>query len=126
MRKSPGIGAQAGEVARWPGAQLVVILVLGSRSRPPAGAPSGDVIESSHVHSRAVALGKEYGVEVSWEVLHGDEPEKAIADCLGNDRGAILAMLTRANAAPVRAALPGGVMTGCLRKAGVPILMRLP
>lgn len=120
------IGAQAAEMARWLGAQLVVISVLGSRARPPADTPSGDLIESSYVHSRAVALGKEYGVEVSWEVLHGDEPEKAIADFIGSDRGTILAMVTRANAAPLRAALLGRVTTGCLRKAGVPILMRLP
>lgn len=120
------IGPQAADAARWLGARLVVISVLGSGALPAAGIPTGDISESAYVHSNAMALGRPHGIEVSWEVLHGDEPDQAIADFVGNDRGTILAMVTRANAAPVSAALMGSVTTGCLRKAGVPILMRLP
>lgn len=120
------IGTQAGELASWLGARLVVISVLGSRAQAAAGAPTGDLSESSYVRSRAVSLGKRHGVEYSWEVLHGDEPDQAIADFVGHDRGTMLAMVTRANQAPVTAALLGSVTTGCLHKAGVPILIRLP
>ena len=78
------------------------------------------------MRTRAIELGKKYGTEYSWEVLHGDETDKAIADFVGKDRGTMLAMVTRANSAPVAAAFLGSVATGCLRKAAVPILMRLP
>lgn len=121
------IGTQAGEFAHWLGARLVVISVLGSRAQAStAGAPVGDLSESSYVRTRAAELGRKYGVEYSWEVLHGDEPDQAIANFVGNDRGTMLAMVTRANTAPVAAAFLGSVTTGSLRKAGVPILIRLP
>ena len=120
------IGDQAAELARWLGAQLVVISVIDPGAMAATGAPSGDLSASSHVRTRATQLGKAYGVAFSWEVLYGDQPDKAIADYVGKDRGAMLAMVTRANAAPVSAALLGSVTTGCLRKAGVPIFIRLP
>jgi len=91
-----------------------------------ADAPAGDLSEASYVRTRATELGKKHGVDYSWEVLHGDETDKAIADFVGKDRGTMLAMVTRANSAPVAAAFLGSVATGCLRKAAVPILMRLP
>ena len=37
----------------------------------------------------------------------------------------MLAMVTRAHATPVAAALFGSTTTDCLRRAGVPILIRL-
>lgn len=121
------IGDQAAEMARSLGARLVVISVLGSRAQASAAdAPAGDLSESSYVRARATELGKKHGIDYSWEVLHGDETDKAIANFVGKDRGTMLAMVTRANSAPVAAAFLGSVATGCLRKAAVPILMRLP
>ena len=120
------IGDQAGELARWLGAQLVMISVIDPHAMAAADAPPGDLSESTLVRSRATHLGNQYGVEFSWEVLHSDQPDKAIAAYIGEDRGTMLAMVTRANAAPVSAALLGSVTTGCLRKAGVPIFIRLP
>ncbi|MFP5406273.1 MAG: universal stress protein [Gammaproteobacteria bacterium] len=124
--RAEAIAAQAGEVARWLGARLVVIEVLGPRARVADGLPGGDVMDSSYVHSRATALGKQYGIEVGWEVLHRAEPADAIADFVGRDRGTMLAMVTRANVAPLTAARLGSVTSACLRKAGAPLLMRLP
>lgn len=120
------IGEHAAEFARWLGARLVVISVLDAQAQAASGAPGGDLSESSYVHNRAADLGKKHGLDFSWEALHGDEPDKAIADFVGNDRGTMLAMVTHANTKPVKAALLGSVTTGCLRKAGVPILIRLP
>lgn len=119
------IGEQAAEFARWLGARLVVVSVLDPEALAAAGAPAGDLLESSYVRSRAADLGKQHGVEFSWEVLHGNKPEQAIAAYIGNDRNTMLAMVTRAHSAPVSAALLGSVTTDCLRKAGVPILIRL-
>lgn len=121
------IGDQAAEMARALGVRLVVISVLSAKAQVSvADAPAGDLSEASYVRTRATELGKKHGVDYSWEVLHGDEPDKAIANFVGKDRGTLLAMVTRANSAPVAAAFLGSVATGCLRKAAVPILMRLP
>ncbi len=117
---------QAAEFARWLGAELVVISVIDSKAIAAAGSRAGDLSESSYVHNRAADLGKRHGIKFSWEALHGNEPDKAIADYIDNDPGTMLAMVTRANNAPIAAALLGSVTTGCLRKAGVPILVRLP
>lgn len=119
------IGDAAAEFARWIGVRVAVISVIDSDALADAGAPSGDLQESSYVHTRAAELGKRHGVEYSWEVLHGKKPDQTIADFIGDDRTTMLAMVTRANAAPVSAALLGSVATGCLRKAGVPILIRM-
>lgn len=119
------MGDEAAEFARWIGVRVAVISVIDTSAMADARAPSGDLQESSYVQSRATELGKRHGVEYSWEVLHGKKPDQTIADFIGNDRSTMLAMVTRANAAPVSAALLGSVATGCLRKAGVPILIRM-
>ena len=119
------IGDEAAEFARWIGVRVAVISVVDADALADAGAHGGDLQESSYVHSRAAELGKRHGVEFSWEVLHGKKPDQTIADFIGNDRSTMLAMVTRAHAAPVSAALLGSVATGCLRKAGVPILIRM-
>ncbi len=119
------IGEQAAALARALGVRLVVISVLDPRGLAASGAATGDLLESSYVHGRAAELGRRHGVEFSWEVLHGNKPAQAIADFAVQDRNTMLAMVTRANAAPVAAALLGSVTTDCLRKAGVPILMQL-
>ena len=120
------IGEQAARLARVLGAELVVVSVLDPRTLSATHAVSGDLSESSYVQNRAADLGKRHQVAYSWETLHGAEPDQAIADFVGNDRGTMLAMVTTANAAPITAAMLGSVTTGCLRKAGVPILIRLP
>lgn len=119
------IGDEAAQFARWIGVRVAVISVIDADTLADAGASAGDLQESSYVQSRAVELGKRHGVEYSWEVLHGKKPDQTIADFIGDDRSTMLAMVTRANVAPVSAALLGSVATGCLRKAGVPILIRM-
>ena len=119
------IGDEAAQFARWIGVRVAVISVIDADTVADAGASAGDLQESSYVQSRAVELGKRHGVEYSWEVLHGKKPDQTIADFIGDDRSTLLAMVTRANVAPVSAALLGSVATGCLRKAGVPILIRM-
>ena len=119
------IGDEAAQFARWIGVRVAVISVIDADTLADAGASAGDLQESSYVQSRAVELGKRHGVEYSWEVLHGKQPDQTIADFIGDDRSTLLAMVTRANVAPVSAALLGSVATGCLRKAGVPILIRM-
>ena len=119
------MGDEAAKFARWIGVRVAVISVVDTDSMSGAGAPAGDVQESAYVHNRAAELGERHGVQYSWEVLHGKKPDQTIANFIGGDPTTMLAMVTRANAAPVSAALLGSVTTGCLRKAGVPILIRM-
>lgn len=117
----------AARFALWIGADLEVVTAVGPGSAATVGEPSGGEmasLESGYVRSKANQLGKQHGVEVQWDVLHGD-PAEAIAGHVGNRRDVILAMATRRQGA-LEAALLGSITAGCLRKAGVPILMRLP
>jgi nucleotide-binding universal stress UspA family protein len=103
------------------------VSVIGSPSAAEVGnASTGEMtsLESSYVRSRANQLGKQHGVEVNWDVLHGD-PAEAISEHVGSRHDIILAMTTRRQDA-LEAAILGSIAAGCLRAAGVPVLMRLP
>lgn len=117
----------AARFARWAGAGLeVVSAVQPAAAAKVGGAPGREMptLESGYVHSQAVELARQHGVNADWEVLHGD-PVDAITGHVAGRRDVILAMVTRRQDA-LEAALLGSVTSGCLRRAGVPILMRLP
>lgn len=117
----------AAKFALWAGAGVQIVSAVQAVSASKVGkAPSREMpmLESSYVRSEAAALAKQHGVTVDWEVLHGD-PVEAISDHVARRGDVILAMVTRRKDA-LEAALLGSVTSGCLRKAGVPILMRLP
>lgn len=125
---SEAMGADAARFAHWLGVELEVVRVIDSEAGAIPGLPPGSgeqvALESGYVRSKATQYGREHGVRVNWDVLHG-KPADAIASYVGGQRDTILAMLTRRQA-PLEAAFLGSVTAGCLRKAGVPILMRLP
>lgn len=110
---------QVAEFARSLGADLTVL----------AAAPADDVEEvgdaiigQGYVRGQAQDLAQRFGVQANWDVLHGD-PVDAIVDYLKGRRDTILAMTTRGLGA-LESAFVGSVTAGCLRKAGVPVLMR--
>jgi nucleotide-binding universal stress UspA family protein len=121
------IAADAARFAQWIGADLELVTALGDVSGANVGEPSGGEmvsLESGYVRAKGSELGKQYGVEINWDVLHGD-PTEAIIGHVGNRRDVILAMTTRRQDA-LEATFLGSITAGCLRKAGVPVLMRLP
>ncbi|WP_298017789.1 universal stress protein [uncultured Castellaniella sp.] len=121
------LASDAARFAGWIGAGLEVVSAVQTVDAAKVGEISGgemSKLESGYVHTQAVDLAKRHGVAVDWEVLHGD-PVTAIADHVSRRGDVILAMVTRRRDA-IEAALLGSVTSGCLRKAGVPILMRLP
>ncbi|HXE18610.1 MAG TPA: universal stress protein, partial [Castellaniella sp.] len=121
------IAADAARFAQWVGADLELVTALGDVSGANVGEPSGGEmvsLESGYVRAKGSELGKQYGVEINWDVLHGD-PTEAIIGHVGNRRDVILAMTTRRQDA-LEATFLGSITAGCLRKAGVPVLMRLP
>ncbi len=121
---SETVAPQAAELAQWLDAELMVIGVIDPAAHREAGITPGDVMESSHVRSRAERYSTEYGVRVSWDVLYG-EPAEAIAEFINGSKDVILAMTTHGRKG-LEAAFLGSVTAGCLRKAGVPVLIRMP
>jgi nucleotide-binding universal stress UspA family protein len=121
---SEWMAQQAGEWARALKARLLVVQVISPEARPDPGVPSNDALESSYVRSHAVDLGRRYGVEANWEVLHGD-PADAMARFIGERRDILVVMATRGRSA-LQAAVLGSVTAGLLREGNVPIVVRVP
>lgn len=124
---SEAMAPQAAELARRLDAELMVVVVI-----DPKATKSGDIpvsammkgLETGYVRSNARDFATRYGVRVNWEVLYGD-PAEAIVNFLAGRHDTLLAMATRGRQA-LEAALLGSVTAGCLRRAGVPVLMRQP
>lgn len=110
----------AASLARAVGAQLTVVQAVSPDARAE-GAPSGDVLESSYVKSRAIRMRDEYGLPPDWEVLHGGAAEAIVGYVRGLD-GAILAMASHART-PLKKTMLGSVTSACLRHSGVPVLV---
>jgi nucleotide-binding universal stress UspA family protein len=123
-RESEAIIPQAAGFAKWLDAELMVIGVVHPAAAAEAGVAPGDVMESSYVRSRAESCQAEHGVRVSWDVLHGD-PVESITEFTRGRKDVVLAMATHGRQ-PIEATFLGSVTAGCLRKAGVPVLMRTP
>ncbi|HUH38469.1 MAG TPA: universal stress protein [Spongiibacteraceae bacterium] len=124
---SEAMASDAAKFALWIDASLEVVSAIQAVNATKVGEVSGaemSMLESGYVHSQATQLSKQHGVRVDWDVLHGD-PVAAIVDHVARRSDVILAMTTQRKDA-LEAALLGSVTSGCLRKAGVPILMRLP
>lgn len=124
---SEAIGHAAARWARWLGAQLFVVNVIDSKthSRAKANTSSIAAMESSYVATTAQKLGKEFGISVNWDTLHGSNPAQAIIEFIKGHPSAVLAMSTRAPGA-AKATFLGSTTAACLRKSGAPILMLAP
>ncbi len=78
----------AGDLARALGVPAWVITNIDRKTEAAARASmEGDLIatESGYVGRLARSLGKRIGIEVEYEVLHGDDPARAIVDFAGDD-----------------------------------------
>jgi nucleotide-binding universal stress UspA family protein len=102
---------------------LLQALPAGAQA-PGAGLPKGDVLESSYLQTKAGEIKKQYEIEPSWDVLHGEAGD-AICRYLVGMHDTLLAITTHARAGFERALL-GSVAAACIRKAGVPMLIYWP
>jgi len=121
---SEAVASQAAQFAKWLDAELMVLGVIHPAAHAEVDATHGDVMESSHVRSRAEGYAAEHGVRVTWDVLYGD-PVVAITDFIHGHQEVVLAMTTSGRQA-MESPFLGSVAAGCLRKAGVPVLVRTP
>jgi nucleotide-binding universal stress UspA family protein len=103
------------------GADLMVLAVARPEDLEQAGDSGRDQV---YVRAHAQELAKRFGISVNWDMLQG-EPVGAIVGYLQGRQDTILAMTTRGRSA-LGSAFIGSVTAGCLRKAGVPVLMRAP
>lgn len=110
----------AGTLAKALDASMKVVQVIPAGTTAEA-VRSGDVLEASYVRSRAERIRDDYGITPDWDVLHGD-PADAISASVDGSEGTILAMASHARA-PLPKAVLGSVTSGCLRRAGVPVLV---
>ena len=121
---SESILPQAIELARWLGARLVMVSVIDAATTRASGVAQGDVMESSYVHAHAARIKADRGIDVGWEVLHGD-PAEAIPSFMRDWPNSMLAMTTHGRSA-LKSALVGSVTAAALREGGVPVFTRLP
>lgn len=121
---SESIMPQAAELAKWLGGRIIVVSVIEPSIRLGADVPASDVQESGYVRARARELHERYGVEASWEVLHG-KPQEAIPSFVRSLGDAMLAMCTHGHSG-LRAVMAGSVTAHCMREAQVPVLVRVP
>lgn len=122
---SESMQPHAAEWARVLKAPLLVVQAISADdAKPDRQAPPSDVREHSYVRSRAVDLAAKYGIEATWEVLHG-EPVEAISGYLSGRRDVLIVMATRGHTA-MKAAVLGSVTTGLLHEGGAPIVVQVP
>jgi nucleotide-binding universal stress UspA family protein len=113
------------EFARSVSARLTLVQALPLRSEMSVGSrPATDISESAYLQSRAADIKKKYGVEASWDTLHG-EPAQAICRFVHGSSNTMLALTSHARGGLEKVFL-GSVAAKCLRHAGVPLLVYWP
>lgn len=114
----------AAELATRTGANLLLIEMLGT-IRASAKGPSDVAGESSYLHQVADRLKHDYGLQPSWEVLHGDDPGSAIAEYAHGLPGVLIAMATHGRSGLAQV-ISGSVSHRTLQLADCPVLVARP
>lgn len=112
------------DFAKRTGAKPWLVQVL-STERAGLRTVSDTVGESSYLRREARRLHEDHGVKAEWDVLHGDDPGKSIADYARGLPGAMIAMTThgRSGLSQVTA---GSVAHRAIRSAACPVLVLRP
>ena len=122
-RFSEKILPHAVRAARALSARLLLLQVLPAHRPQTSLAPeqTADILESCYLYRKAAEIKKTHGLEVEWEVLHG-EPGDAICRYFKDMPETLLAMTTHARPAAERLIM-GSVAGHCVRHVGVPLLL---
>jgi nucleotide-binding universal stress UspA family protein len=121
---SESMEEQAATWAQTLKAGLVIVQVLPANARIEPILGSHDVLEDSYLRRPAREIQRRFGIDVDWEVLHGD-PVSAISNFLGGRRDALIVMATHGRPA-LQAAVLGSVASGLLHQTGVPLIVQAP
>jgi nucleotide-binding universal stress UspA family protein len=112
------------DLAQRSGASLWLIEVLGSE-RMTMRTASDTAGEASYLRGEARRIHDSHGIEVAWDVLHGDDPGRAIADYARAMPGAMIAMTTHGRSG-LSQVVAGSVAHRTVRHASCPVLMVRP
>jgi nucleotide-binding universal stress UspA family protein len=106
------------------GLTLLQALPLNPPVPPLPEQKKSDMLESSYLHRQANAIKKAFGLDVQWDVLHGEAAD-AICSYVARMPDTVLAMTTHGRGALQRAVL-GSVAGDCIRHAACPLLLYWP
>lgn len=115
----------AAEWAQALSLRLQVVQVLDPEVRVELEATEGDVIETATVHHVADEVSRSSGVEVNWDVLHGDDAAHAILEHANDTHPNLIAMATHGRTGWARIAA-GSVATSVVHRAPCPVLLVRP
>ncbi|MDW7745444.1 universal stress protein [Halomonas sp.] len=108
-------------------ARLQLLQVIDTAAAVPPDLEEGghaDVMESGYVHGLARRLRGEHGMEVDWEVLHGD-PADSIVSYLADCQDTLLAMTTHGRSG-LSQVVAGSVSHEVLHEARCPVAVLRP
>jgi nucleotide-binding universal stress UspA family protein len=115
----------AAQFARRSGARLWLVEVI-SPHQKGTGMSGPDVAgEASYVRQQADKLRREHDVRAEWEVLHGDDPARTIADYAAGMAGTLIAMTTHGRSG-MSQIIAGSVAQSTIRNARCPVLVVRP
>lgn len=83
-----------------------------------------DVLESNYLRRTGEQIGTQHGIEVNWDVLHGD-PVEALTSAITGEPDPLVMMTTRARTG-LAATLLGSVTAGVLRRVEAPVVVQKP
>lgn len=110
--------APAAELAVQTGAHLMLLQVIDPRSGNAV--LNADVSESGYLQSQASELRAKYHVSADWDVLHGANPARAIAQYVASYPNAMIAMTTHGRTGFKKLGY-GSVMRDLLHRVHCPV-----
>lgn len=115
----------AAEFARRGGITLWLVEVIDPATRGGAHGGADVAGEASYVHQESDRLRREHGVKAGWEVLHGNDPARALVDYARGLSGAMIALTTHGRSG-LSEILAGSVARQIIRSAPCPVLVVRP
>lgn len=119
---SESIIEPATELATRTGATLMLVQVLNPDEGPGMGS---DIAESGYLQSIAAGIRKQHDLKPDWDVLHGRDPGRSIAEYVAGFPGAMVAMTTHGYTGLRQLSL-GSVTRDLVHMAGCPVLTFKP
>lgn len=113
----------AADMASTTGADLLLVQVQSPDA--PATAMTQDAAESGYLQARAADIRRRYGLQANWDVLHGKDPGRAIADYVAGLPDALVAMTTHGHTG-ARRLTSGSVARDVVHGVGCPVLVYRP
>lgn len=113
----------AADMASATGVDLLLVQVQSPDA--PETALSQDAAESGYLQARAADIRRRHGLQASWDVLHGKDPGRAIADYVAGFPDALVAMTTHGYTGLRRLAF-GSVARDVVHGVGCPVLVYRP